>query len=132
MAKGFITINQVPQDLRSKAADKLRGKLREMLANPFIPADQRAVLEGQVKEVAAWEAGKATVAELPKAPEPAEEPKPVKTAPPPIRNALVQLAPLAEKPAREPVHHSIEVTEDLSMLENGGEAPPKPVKKRKK
>lgn len=130
MAKGFISIKQVPQDLRSKGAEKLRGHLREMLSNPFLPAEQRAVLESKLGDVAAWESGKAATASVAEAPAP--EPKMALKAPapapelPPVRNALVQL------PARQPQHHTIEITESLSVSEEPPPPPPAPAEKPKR
>lgn len=129
MAKGFLTIKDVPQELRTKGAAKLRGQIRDLLANPFIPKDQRAVLESKMNEVAAWEAGAAATA----APVAPEEPQMALRAlapelpPAPVRNALVQL------PLRQPQHHTIEVAESLTVNDEPPAAPPetpKPAKRK--
>ncbi len=94
-----MTIQDVPQDLRLKGAEKLRGRLREMLANPFMTPEQQAALVGRMRDIDAWERG--------------ESPKATQAPPklPPMRSGLVQL------PARTPTNHVVEVTEDLKVTD---------------
>jgi hypothetical protein len=106
MAKGHLTIRDIPQDVRSRGAERLRSKLRDLLSNPFLPEDQRKVLESKLSEVANWEKGNHR--SEPVAP-PASLAAPSALEPGP-RNALVQLP-------RQPQHHSISLTEDLSVEE---------------
>lgn len=48
---------------RKVAADRVRGRLQALLADPLLAPEQKYVIQQQVERVDAWEAG--TLSELP-------------------------------------------------------------------
>jgi len=96
MARGRITIHEVPADIRAKGAAQARQQLHILLSNPHLTEPQRKDLHERLAWVSRWESGK--VDDI--------CPKPEAPPPPP--------APPAQ-PARTPQNHSVELAETLSV-----------------
>lgn len=97
MSAKHISYKDLTPAQRQKGAAEARQRLQGMLANPFIPPDQKALLDAHMEKIHLWEQGK-----LP------EEP---------VRSAPKALPP---EPAPEPVKHSVEITEKLSVTAGVG------------
>lgn len=97
MARGTLTIYEVPPEIRAKGAAQARQQLHMLLSNPHLTEPQRKDLLDRLAWVAKWEA--ADVGEILPRPEPAP-------APPAL-------------PPREPQHHVVEVSETLTIQEDG-------------
>jgi len=57
MALGRVTYLDLTPEQRREGAAKARSKLKALLANPMLTADQRAALRIRVDELRLWEAG---------------------------------------------------------------------------
>lgn len=57
MARGSLTLLEVPADMRSRRAAKLRQQIWDRLADPAITNEQRAIYQGKLQEIGAWERG---------------------------------------------------------------------------
>lgn len=108
MARGRLTIHDVPQELRSKYAARARKTLRDMQTHPGMTPQQLMVIQERLNWVSKWE--RADVgAVLPK--EKAALALPSSTSP-----KALPAAPSG--PARLPQHHSVEIAEQLTVTEN--------------
>lgn len=99
MAKGFLTIGDLPSDLLRLGASRNRTKLRDLLSNPFLPTEQRLELESQAKKVDEWEQGISQV-------------RPLTPEPPVVKEE-------ASVSGRIGTNHSIEVVESIGLSEEG-------------
>lgn len=99
MARGRLTIHDVPPEVRARGASQARQQLHTLLSNPHLTAAQQKDLRERLAWVARWEAGK--VDDI--------CPRPDAPAPPP--------APPAP-PTREPQNHAVDVAETLSVTES--------------
>ena len=97
MARGRLTIHDVPPEMRARGAAQARQQLHMLLSNPHITASQRKDLLERLAWVSRWEAG--NVEDI--CPRPDAQPEP-----PP--------AP----PAREPENHVVELSETLTVAES--------------
>lgn len=72
MAIGHVTYLDLPLQARSAAANRVREQIRQAMANPFLAADQRALLVAHLHRITHWEHGRLPIgAPLPSlAPEP--------------------------------------------------------------
>lgn len=57
MAKGTLTLRDVPEDLRFRRAEKARQQIREHLEHPALTEEQRQRLQAQLGWVSRWEKG---------------------------------------------------------------------------
>ena len=57
MAVGHLTYLDLSLEQRRVAATRVREQIRNALANPFLAADQRAILTSQIDRITAWERG---------------------------------------------------------------------------
>jgi len=96
MARGVVTIHEVPPEIRAKGAAAARQQLHTLLSNPSLTEGQRKELLKHLAWVSKWEA--ADVGDLVPRPDP-------KPAPPAL-------------PARAPQHHVVEVAEVLTVHED--------------
>jgi hypothetical protein len=96
MARGTLTIYDVPPEVRAKGAAQARQQLHMLLSNPHLTARQKKDLLERLAWISKWES--ANVEEI--VPRPAPPPE----APPP-------------PPAREPQNHTVELTETLTVKE---------------
>ncbi len=55
MARGTITVYDIPPEVRSKGAAQARQQLHTLLSNPHLTATQRAELLDRLAWVAKWE-----------------------------------------------------------------------------
>jgi hypothetical protein len=100
MARGLLTIHDVPQEVRTRGANRARNQLRELIANPHLTPEQRADLQARILYVSQWESGAVAL------PQKREDPPP----------SITELAE-AQVPPRNPQHHSIEVSESIQVDE---------------
>jgi hypothetical protein len=96
MARGRLTIHDVPPEIRAKGAAQARQQLHMLLSNPHITAEQQKDLRDRLAWIARWEAAKV------------DDICPPPNAPPPPP------APPAP-PARAPQNHVVEVAETLTV-----------------
>jgi len=102
-----ITLYEVPKEIRAVGAASARRQLQLLLNNPQLTSEQRRELQDQLKWISRWE--RLDIENV--VPRFAKPVEPVLAAPPP--------APPAQAEAqREPQHHTIEVTESLSVTEH--------------
>lgn len=94
-----MTIKDVPQAMRTQSANRLRERIRDMLSNPFLLADQRQHLQQTLVQVDQWEGGKGAPDQPPALP-PVSQPPALPPGP------------------REPQNHVIDVAEGLSVEES--------------
>lgn len=98
MARGVLTIYDVPPEIRAKGAAQARQQLHTLLSNPHLTATQRKDLLDRLAWVAKWES--ANVEEILPRPTPAP--------------AL----PEATESPRTPQHHVVEISETLTVKED--------------
>lgn len=96
MARGHLTIHDVPPEIRAKGASQARQQLHMLLSNPHITEIQRKDLLERLAWVSRWERG--DVGDI-------CPPKPAAAAPP---------AP-PPSPERTPQNHVVELTETLTV-----------------
>lgn len=98
MAKGFLTVKDLSLELRRSGAARARAKIRDMLANPFLPQWQRDIFNNQLSQVDEWEKGNGQVM----------------VAPP----SIINQADNTPTPPRVGTNHDVSVSEDLSVTED--------------
>lgn len=98
MARGTITVYDVPPEVRAKGAAQSRQQLHTLLSNPHLTATQRAELLDRLAWVAKWE--EADVGEI--------LPRPVPTA------VVAEQVPETQRAVQ---HHSVFIDESLSVEE---------------
>lgn len=101
MARGKLTIYDVPPESRSKGAAEARKNLLQMLSNPHLSSVQRKDLTDRLKWVSKWET--LNVSEVLPKPVVIPDPAPV----------------VSESPGREPVNHDVSIAESMSVSVNG-------------
>lgn len=100
MARGQITIYEVPANVRARGAKNARLHVQQILANPFLTNDQRE----ELRERLVW-IGKLERLD--------------------VAHAVPRPAPKDDKgkdkgkgpPSRQPVNHTVDLEEDLSIDE---------------
>jgi hypothetical protein len=97
MARGTLTIYDVPPEIRAKGAAQARQQLHMLLSNPHLTAEHKKDLLERLAWISKWES--ANVEEI--VPRPEAPP----AAPPP-------------PPAREPQNHIVELEETLTVTDN--------------
>ncbi len=98
MAARTLSYKDMPLSLRKEGASQARKQLRALLANPFLPQDQKATIEARMTHLDNWERG---------------EIKPLPTA---VRQLGGQPAP-KELPPRTPQNHVVQVGEDVKTTD---------------
>jgi hypothetical protein len=94
MAARTLSYKDMPLTLRREGASQARKQLRALLANPFLPVDQKASIEARMTHLDNWERG---------------EIKPIPAA---VRQLGGQPAP-RELPPHTPQNHVIQVGDDV-------------------
>lgn len=95
MARGTITVYDIPPEVRAKGAAQSRQQLHTLLSNPHLTTTQRAELLDRLAWVAKWE--EADVSEI--------LPRPAPT---------VEQVPETQRAAQ---HHSVFIDDSLSVEE---------------
>lgn len=105
MAAKHMSLKDLPQEVRARGAARSRKHLRSMLSNPFLTADQRALLNEQLRQVDVWEAGNLQHPQAEPEPEQGLLPAPAVAALPPAE-------------ARKPQNHSIDLSESMTVTDD--------------
>lgn len=92
MARGTLTIYDVPGEVRAKGAAQARMQVHVLLSNPHLTSEQREDLLARLVWISKWES--ANVGEV---------------LPPPVEPEVEPVTP------RLPQHHSVEVVEVLAV-----------------
>ena len=66
MAIKLLTYLDLTPEQRKKAASAARGQLQAAAANPFLAADQRKAIVGQMARLSQWEQGTLSLGTYPK------------------------------------------------------------------
>lgn len=95
MSAKHLSYKDLTPAQRQKGAAEARQRLQGMLTNPFMPPDQKALLDAQMAKIDLWEQGR-----LPE--QPVVKPGTPKTLP---------------SPSAQPVNHEVVLQEKLSLVE---------------
>lgn len=101
MARGVLTLYDVPAEIRAKGAAEARKHLLQLQSNPHLTSQQRDDLRQRLLWCSKWEQLK--VGEVLPPPPPVVEPEP---------------APAPSEPPRQGTNHSVEVADSLSVSED--------------
>jgi len=123
MARGVLTLYEVPAEVRAKGAAQARQQLHTLLSNPHLTEAQREDLRARLAWVTKWET--ANVGDLlPPPSSPPEdsfttEPSQEVPSPTPTHHQVEVLETLQvdEVPSPTPTHHQVEVLETLQVDE---------------
>jgi hypothetical protein len=118
MAVGHLTYKDLTPEQRREGAKAQREQLRQLMANPFLASEQLQALSERLAHIDKWEMGHLEVGK-----KPGQQPAlPASEAAPSLPSPKT---PAALPAAREPVHHTIEVVDTVSIEEQVSGDPPK-------